>query len=140
MGVAEEGDAGFQVTECLVGFAGGNDVLVLVIRRAVEDLEGFHRHGTAGQSHNVVRIFAGEGLQGPDGGIAGYRVEPLEIFLAGRGTVVIAAHDDGTVRADPVANQVGIGAVADQIAAADGAIVGAMGLGEHSMQSFQVGV
>ena len=110
------------------------------IRRAVEDLEGIDRHGTAGQSHNVVGIFAREGLQGPDGGIAGDRIEPLEIFLAGGGAVVIAAHDHGTVRADPVADQVRIGAVADQVAAADGAIVGAGGLGEHGMQSLQVGV
>ena len=53
---------------------------------------------------------------------------------------MIAAHHHGAVRAHPVADQVGVGAVADKIAAADDAIVGAMGLGEHSMQSFQVGV
>ena len=140
VGVAEEGDAGFQITECLVGLAGRDDVLILVVRRAVEDLEGFDRHRTAGKSHNVVGIFAREGLEGPHRGIASYRIEPFEIFLTGGGAVVIAADDHGTVRAYPVADQVWIGAVADQVAAADDAIVGAMGLGEDSMQSFQVGV
>ena len=44
-------------------------------------------------------------------------------ILTGGGAVVIAADDHGTVRPDPVADQVRIGAVADQVTTTDGAIV-----------------
>src|ERR1019366_8360715 len=44
------------------------------------------------------------------------------------------------VEADPIANGVGVGAVTDQVAAAKGAVVGAGGLGQDSLEGLEVGV
>ena len=141
VGVAEEPDARFQVAEGFTGLAGGDHVLVLVEGRAVEELEGVHGDRAARQRSRYERgILAGQVLQGPQGGAAGHGVEPLQIVLAGGGAVVIAAHDDGAVGAHPIADGVGIGAVADQIAAAQGAIVMAGGSLEDGIEGFEIGV
>src|ERR1019366_6215104 len=87
-------------------------VLVLVVGGAVKYLESSDGHRAAGESHDKGGVFGRESLQGPYGGIACHRVEPFEIVLTGGGAVVIAAHDHGAGPADPIADRVGVGAVA----------------------------
>jgi hypothetical protein len=140
VGVAEEGDGAGDVAEGLGGFRGGDDVVVLVERRAVHEVETGDLDGTFRQRADVGGVVGGQLALGPQGGGARDGVEPLQVFHADAGAVVIAPHDLGDIGADPLRDGVGVGAVAHEIAAAQHPVVAPGGGLQHRFERLQIGV
>ncbi len=138
--VAEKSDLRRRVFQDGVGIAAGEHVLVLVARRAMDTLEVFERADRPlGQAAQELHVVLGQALLRPERGAGRHRVEVLQAHQAGAGLVVIAAHKDFAQSACPLAHFVGIGAVADQVAQVEHAVVLRHGL-ETGFERFQVGM
>ena len=140
MRVSKEGNAGLHITEDVARVIGRHKVLVLIERRAVNQVEIIHRHRTGGQVAQIIKVHRSELRHRPDACDACHWVEPFEILKSGAGAVVIAANDGVEVGARPVNDRVRIGAVADQVAAADDAVVPIAGIRENGFEGFPIAV
>ena len=91
---------------------------VLVKGRAVANLnEVVHGQRAGGQCRQPCAVALGQGVVGPADGAAGDGVEALGAFDARPDLVVIAANQRVRLqRPNPVADRIGVGAVADQVA------------------------
>src|SRR5947209_20019312 len=80
------------------------------------------------------------GLHGPNGGDVGHGIEPLDVFEAGAGLVVIAADGDLGVLTHPFRDDIGVGSVTDNIAETHNTVVFALGMGQDGLECLPVRV
>ena len=122
--VAEQAQRPARRIERAAGVVGVEDVVVLVERRAVADLDRVvDRHGPLRQRAQVLAVLGRERLEGPLRREPRDVVERAAVVDPARGLVVIAANDRERIqRAHAIDDRVRLGAVADQIAEHERAI------------------
>ena len=95
---------------------------------------------TLGQTSQIIGVFRlNDGLR-PEGREARDGVEPLQVFQTGTRLVMISTHDAADVFSNPSDHRVRIGAIADQIAAADNAVEVRASARQHGDERFPIGV
>ena len=118
VGVAEQAELTLARLQRPLRVVGVEDVVVLVERRAVTDLDAVVDHdGPGRQRPEILAVVLGQRLAGPHRGVLRDLVEVAGVVDPAGRLVVIAADDrDRLERADPVDDGVGLGAVADEVA------------------------
>ena len=127
-----------EVAESLPGFNSGHHVFVFIERRAMQHLEAVQQNRPFGKAADIFDIRGRQVPLRPQRRGARYRVEPFQILLAGGDLVVIAPHHNGAMGAHPIHHEIGLGAVAHQVAAAERLVIAAGGFADHGLQRLPV--
>ena len=89
----------------------------------MQNLKSVDGFGSRRKIAEVGNILGLGGRLRPQRGDPGHRVEPLQIFQTGAGFIVISANHAGDILPHPFRDNIGVGAISDNIAAAQDPIV-----------------
>lgn len=89
---------------------------------------------------HVLGVFGCELTLRPNRGRSRHGIEPLQVLHADGSLVVIASNSDADIAARPVDDGVWVGPVADEVAAAEDIVIGAIRGGQRRLQGFPVAV
>jgi hypothetical protein len=93
---------------------------------------------THGEVADEFSILLRQMLHGPDAGGLSYGIEPLEIFKAHAGAIVIASDRGFDIFPHPIDYWIGVGAIADQIATTENMVVLSVSVCQDRLESLPV--
>ncbi len=140
MSVSEERNIAIQIWGDLRHILLRGHVFIFIQRGPMQNLKAVDPLRALHQFSQILGVFRLNDGLGPQGRKARHGVEPLQILQAGASLVVISADDAVDIFSNPLDHLVGIGAIADQIAAADNAVEVRAGARQHGAERFPIGV